>query len=247
MGIHSDLVGATVRRFPAVKMVPRIAAVIFLLLGQSQSLQKPIIGIENIFDSLKGHIDDIFCQYKCRKFEVKACKDDTEKRCTMVYSKECETTEVLDCHDEYRDECKTVYTETCETTYKEKTCKKVPVENCVKKKVPVCQTVPKKTCKNVPKSECHEAHVRKPFSKSVEECKVKEFYEHLRYEDCQDVHSSSSVSRQDNNANVKSKQAADSANDTKLINMVNKVCSGSVSRGIEKFKYNKQCEDNAGQ
>merc|ERR1712223_86296 len=66
-------------------------------------------------------------------------------------------------------------------------------------------------------------------------------------EDCQDVHSSSSVSRQDNNANVKSKQAADSANDTKLINMVNKVCSGSVSRGIEKFKYNKQYEDNAGQ
>ena len=66
-------------------------------------------------------------------------------------------------------------------------------------------------------------------------------------EDCQDVHSSSSVSRQDNNANVKSKQAADSANDTKLINMVNKVCSGSVSRGIEKFKHNKQCEDNAGQ
>ena len=66
-------------------------------------------------------------------------------------------------------------------------------------------------------------------------------------EDCQDVHSSSSVSRQDNNANVKSKQAADSANDTKLINMVNKVCSGSVSRGIEKFKYDKQYEDNAGQ
>lgn len=67
-------------------------------------------------------------------------------------------------------------------------------------------------------------------------------------EDCQDVHSSSSVSRQDNNANVKSKQAAaDSANDTKLITMVNKVCSGSVSRGIEKFKHNKQCEDNAGQ
>merc|ERR1711874_158942 len=66
-------------------------------------------------------------------------------------------------------------------------------------------------------------------------------------EDCQDVHSSSSVSRQDNNANVKSKQAADSADDTKLINMVNKVCSGSVSRGIEKFKYNKQYEDNAGQ
>ena len=66
-------------------------------------------------------------------------------------------------------------------------------------------------------------------------------------EDCQDGHSSSSVSRQDNNANVKSKQAADSANDTKLINMVNKVCSGSVSRGIEKFKCNKQCEDNAGQ
>ena len=66
-------------------------------------------------------------------------------------------------------------------------------------------------------------------------------------EDCQDGHSSSSVSRQDNNANVKSKQAADSANDTKLINMVNKVCSGSVSRGIEKFKHNKQCEDNAGQ
>merc|ERR1711981_296404 len=68
-------------------------------------------------------------------------------------------------------------------------------------------------------------------------------------EDCQDVHRSSSVSRPDNNANVKSKQAADSsANDTKLITMVNKVCSGSVSRGIEKFKYNKQqCEDNAGQ
>ena len=66
-------------------------------------------------------------------------------------------------------------------------------------------------------------------------------------EDCQDVHSSSSVSRQDNNANVKSKQAADSANDTKLINMVNKVCSGSVSRGIEKFKYKKQCEHNTQQ
>merc|ERR1712088_229300 len=66
-------------------------------------------------------------------------------------------------------------------------------------------------------------------------------------EDCQDVHSSSSVSRPDNNANVKSKQAADSANDTKLITLVNKVCSGSVSRGIEKFKYNKQCEENAGQ
>ena len=66
-------------------------------------------------------------------------------------------------------------------------------------------------------------------------------------EDCQDVHSSSSVSRPDNNANVKSKQAADSANDTKLITLVNKVCSGSVSRGIEKFKHNKQCEENAGQ
>ena len=66
-------------------------------------------------------------------------------------------------------------------------------------------------------------------------------------EDCQDVHRSSSVSRPDNNANVKSKEAADSASDTKLITLVNKVCSGSVSRGIEKFKYNKQCEDNAGQ
>merc|ERR1719412_819533 len=66
-------------------------------------------------------------------------------------------------------------------------------------------------------------------------------------EDCQDVHSSSSVSRPDSNANVKSKQAADGANDTKLITMVNKVCLGSVSRGIEKFKSNKQCEDNAGQ
>lgn len=66
-------------------------------------------------------------------------------------------------------------------------------------------------------------------------------------EDCQDVHSSSSVSRPDSNANVKSKQAADGANDTKLITMVNKVCSGSVSRGIEKFKSNKHCEDNAGQ
>ena len=66
-------------------------------------------------------------------------------------------------------------------------------------------------------------------------------------EDCQDVHRSSSVSRPDNNANVKSKEAADGASDTKLITLVNKVCSGSVSRGIEKFKYNKQCEDNAGQ
>ena len=66
-------------------------------------------------------------------------------------------------------------------------------------------------------------------------------------EDCPDVPRSSSVSRPDSNANVKSKQAADGANDTKLITLVNKVCSGSVSRGIEKFKSNKPCEDNAGQ
>ena len=66
-------------------------------------------------------------------------------------------------------------------------------------------------------------------------------------EDCPDVQRSSSVSRPDSNANVKSKQAADGASDTKLITLVNKVCSGSVSRGIEKFKSNKPCEDNAGQ
>ena len=68
-------------------------------------------------------------------------------------------------------------------------------------------------------------------------------------EDCQDVHSGSSVSRQDKNANVKSGQPADTstASDTKLINLVNKVCSGSVSRGIEKFKGKKHCEDNTQQ
>jgi len=62
-------------------------------------------------------------------------------------------------------------------------------------------------------------------------------------EDCQDVHSGSSVSRQDKNANVSQVQATDNASDTKLINMVNKVCSGSVSRGIEKFKGKKHCEE----
>ena len=62
-------------------------------------------------------------------------------------------------------------------------------------------------------------------------------------EDCQDVHSGSSVSRQDKNANVSQVQTTDNASDTKLINMVNKVCSGSVSRGIEKFKGKKHCEE----
>ena len=66
-------------------------------------------------------------------------------------------------------------------------------------------------------------------------------------EDCQDVHSGSSVSRQDKNANVSSVQASDNANDTKLINLVNKVCSGSVSRGIEKFKGKKHGEDSTQQ
>merc|ERR1711936_1332609 len=61
-----------------------------------------------------------------------------------------------------------------------------------------------------------------------------------------DSDSGSSVSRQDKNANVKSGQPADTstASDTKLINLVNKVCSGSVSRGIEKFKGKKHFEDN---
>merc|ERR1712226_430153 len=63
-----------------VRMVSTNIPLLILVLWTSQAHQKPLI--DDLVKGLGGRIDDILCQYTCRKFSVKACQDTKEKRCT---------------------------------------------------------------------------------------------------------------------------------------------------------------------
>merc|ERR1712141_481021 len=135
-----------------VRMVSANIPLLILVLWTSQAHQKPLI--DDLVKGLGGRIDDILCQYTCRKFSVKACQDTKEKRCTMVYNKECHTSSVLHCHDEHRDECHTVYREQCQTQYKEK-CVTSYEEVCTPSygyKPPKCEKKPQEKCHHEPEN-----------------------------------------------------------------------------------------------
>merc|ERR1711953_829753 len=70
-----------------VRMVSANIPLLILVIWTSQAYQKPLI--DDLVKGLGGRIDDILCQYTCRKFSVKACQDTKEKRCTMVYNQQC--------------------------------------------------------------------------------------------------------------------------------------------------------------